>query len=263
MILRKFMKHITDQNWFAVGLDVLVVITGIFLGMQVTEWNEARQKDEALQKYYLQILTDMDQITGDWQNSRDYFKKTRQHGAFALAALENNAKVDAKLLIDLYLATQLVVPAVYSSAYEEMSSIGLVSRIPDEKAKTLLSQMYSNTTTIITLKELNTSYRQKLRAHIDLSLREQMETQCGDTMIMDAYNYPRTKLPELCVIDFSQSDLEKQRQILDHYEGIQFDLRHHISVLDSVRWDIDFMLRYVAAAHQRVRALVQKEGNPS
>jgi hypothetical protein len=31
------MQHIQDQNWFAVGLDVLVVITGIFLGMQVTE----------------------------------------------------------------------------------------------------------------------------------------------------------------------------------------------------------------------------------
>jgi hypothetical protein len=37
------MKHVTDQNWFAVGLDVLVVITGIFLGMQVTEWNDNRK----------------------------------------------------------------------------------------------------------------------------------------------------------------------------------------------------------------------------
>jgi hypothetical protein len=35
------MKHVTDQNWFGVALDVLVVITGIFLGMQVTEWNES------------------------------------------------------------------------------------------------------------------------------------------------------------------------------------------------------------------------------
>ena len=42
MILRRFTKHIAEQNWFAVGLDVLVVITGIFLGMQVTEWNENR-----------------------------------------------------------------------------------------------------------------------------------------------------------------------------------------------------------------------------
>lgn len=42
MILRRFMKHVTDQNWFAVGLDVIVVIVGIFLGLQVQEWNEQR-----------------------------------------------------------------------------------------------------------------------------------------------------------------------------------------------------------------------------
>ncbi len=33
MILRRFMTHVTEQNWFAVGLDAIVVITGIFLGM--------------------------------------------------------------------------------------------------------------------------------------------------------------------------------------------------------------------------------------
>ncbi len=43
MILRRFMKHVTDQNWLAVGLDVLVVIVGIFLGLQVQEWNEDRK----------------------------------------------------------------------------------------------------------------------------------------------------------------------------------------------------------------------------
>ncbi|MFT7527316.1 MAG: hypothetical protein ACI9LY_002471 [Arenicella sp.] len=46
MILRRFTQHITEQNWFAVGLDVIVVVVGIFLGMQVTEWNDDR-KDES------------------------------------------------------------------------------------------------------------------------------------------------------------------------------------------------------------------------
>jgi hypothetical protein len=37
------MQPIKEKNWFAVGLDVIVVIVGIFLGMQVTEWNEDRK----------------------------------------------------------------------------------------------------------------------------------------------------------------------------------------------------------------------------
>ena len=30
MLLRRFSKHVSDQNWFAVGLDVIVVVVGIF-----------------------------------------------------------------------------------------------------------------------------------------------------------------------------------------------------------------------------------------
>ena len=55
MILRRFMKHVTDQNWFAVGLDVIVVIVGIYLGFQVTEWGRDRE-DRAQEQLYLDRL---------------------------------------------------------------------------------------------------------------------------------------------------------------------------------------------------------------
>jgi hypothetical protein len=28
------MKHVQDQNWFAVGIDFLIVVTGVFIGIQ-------------------------------------------------------------------------------------------------------------------------------------------------------------------------------------------------------------------------------------
>lgn len=63
MILRRFMKHVTDQNWFAVGLDVIVVITGIFLGMQVSEWNEGRkertEEEATLTRMHDELLTSL------------------------------------------------------------------------------------------------------------------------------------------------------------------------------------------------------------
>ena len=58
MILRRFTKHFTDQNWFAVGLDVLVVISGIFLGMQVTDWNENRKDNAEIVTIISHLLTD-------------------------------------------------------------------------------------------------------------------------------------------------------------------------------------------------------------
>lgn len=49
MILRRLMQHVEKQNWFAVWLDLGIVILGVTLGFQVTQWNEnlAGQRLEA------------------------------------------------------------------------------------------------------------------------------------------------------------------------------------------------------------------------
>jgi len=51
------MIHLKEQNWIAVGLDVLVVITGIFLGFQVNTWNESRKNTEDALYYLTELNT--------------------------------------------------------------------------------------------------------------------------------------------------------------------------------------------------------------
>lgn len=34
MILRRFAEHVKGHNWFAVGLDLIVVVVGIYIGLQ-------------------------------------------------------------------------------------------------------------------------------------------------------------------------------------------------------------------------------------
>jgi len=41
MILRRITEHVKDQNWFAVGIDFFIVVVGVFIGIQVSNWNEA------------------------------------------------------------------------------------------------------------------------------------------------------------------------------------------------------------------------------
>jgi hypothetical protein len=51
MILRSLTKHIKDQNWFAVGLDFVIVVTGILIAFQITNWSESRKNNELEEKY--------------------------------------------------------------------------------------------------------------------------------------------------------------------------------------------------------------------
>lgn len=48
-------KHVQDQNWFAVFLDFFIVVAGILIAFQITNWNEARQQT-VNEKSYLNRL---------------------------------------------------------------------------------------------------------------------------------------------------------------------------------------------------------------
>jgi len=39
MVLRSISKHVKEQNWFAIVLDFIIVVVGVFLGIQVANWN--------------------------------------------------------------------------------------------------------------------------------------------------------------------------------------------------------------------------------
>ena len=65
MILRRFMKHFSEQNWFAVGLDVLVVIVGVYLGVYIGD----AEKDRALQREVIAAVGVLErQLQADLEN---------------------------------------------------------------------------------------------------------------------------------------------------------------------------------------------------
>jgi hypothetical protein len=44
MILRRISENIRSQNWFAVAVEFVIVVVGVFMGLQVQDWNEVRKE---------------------------------------------------------------------------------------------------------------------------------------------------------------------------------------------------------------------------
>jgi hypothetical protein len=42
VILRRVIEHVRAQNWTAICIDFVIVVVGVFVGIQVANWNEAR-----------------------------------------------------------------------------------------------------------------------------------------------------------------------------------------------------------------------------
>ena len=77
MLLRRLTRHVEDQNWFAVGIDFVIVILGVFVGIQVANWNDVQQDKagvaaslERLQKEVTQNIGMIEEVLMFFEESR-------------------------------------------------------------------------------------------------------------------------------------------------------------------------------------------------
>ncbi|MGJ8663403.1 MAG: DUF6090 family protein [Marinicella sp.] len=59
MLLRRITQHVRNQNWFAVFIDFVIVVVGVFIGIQVANWNDARAEAVREQEVLVAILDDL------------------------------------------------------------------------------------------------------------------------------------------------------------------------------------------------------------
>ena len=107
MLLRRITKHIKDQNWFAVGVDFVIVVVGVFIGIQVANWNDTRNNEAALKASLARLDKEVTQNLDLIHNVLGYYKKGQHNytrGREALntcdASNDGQAALEA-LLFDL------------------------------------------------------------------------------------------------------------------------------------------------------------------
>ncbi|WP_321489170.1 hypothetical protein [uncultured Hyphomonas sp.] len=71
MILQRLATSIRKQDWFTVGIETLIVVFGVFIGLQVNNWNEARQ-------HRIEAETSRERLIADLRADLDAFATRRQ-----------------------------------------------------------------------------------------------------------------------------------------------------------------------------------------
>ena len=65
MILRRLTDAIREQNWAAVIIEFVIVLSGVVIGFQFTAWNEARQDADREALIISRLLADFTVIEED------------------------------------------------------------------------------------------------------------------------------------------------------------------------------------------------------
>jgi hypothetical protein len=133
MLLRTITSHVKEQNWFAVLVDFLIVVLGILIAFQITEWNEQQQASKREQLVLVQLQEEFTDIKAaiEKQNAirSGYIESLRQ----LIATLEGVEPAD-----DLTLKTALDAarstgrrPA-QSAAYLQLMASGELTNLSSE-----------------------------------------------------------------------------------------------------------------------------------
>jgi hypothetical protein len=73
VILRRITEHVKAQNWFAVGIEFVIVVVGVFVGLQAQDWSSARaeQKAEraAIERLIVEYESNLDLLDADKEKS--------------------------------------------------------------------------------------------------------------------------------------------------------------------------------------------------
>ena len=135
------MKHVRDQNWFAVFLDFLIVVIGVFIGIQVANWNGARLEAQQESRLIQRLAVDFERIAADAQRSYDFHQDQVAKFNTLLNSLragslagEDRQAVDRALSAGIVLQTS----ADRSGTFAELLSSGRAYLLKD---KALLNEL--------------------------------------------------------------------------------------------------------------------------
>jgi len=96
MLLRSLSKHVRDQNWFAVFLDFFIVVAGILIAFQITNWSEARVERTRANELVARMVSEATSTRGELANYRGFHEGVSASAIELTLALNDNAKCLAK-----------------------------------------------------------------------------------------------------------------------------------------------------------------------
>ena len=70
MILRRVFEHIRPQAWTAIVIDLVIVVLGVFIGTQVSNWNTERETRQRRRNVILAVGYQIAQIHA-WRSEKD------------------------------------------------------------------------------------------------------------------------------------------------------------------------------------------------
>ena len=253
MFLRTLSSAIRNQRWFTVFIEIVVLVVGIFLGLQVDNWNQERQAHEAAKTYYARLADDLRTELELRRTRIAYYERVRAHGEAALRALAGEREaLGSQFLVDVYQATQVWNYTPQRTTYDELLSSGIANVLPDTDLRRRIAHFYVSLENSRNTLAERMPLRERLRFHMPHAVQQNVRQNCGDRYVVSIDNITVLELPDTCTIELPQTAVDAALRALDSYPQLEGDLNRNLADIDMKLQNLE---AYIGAASALIEAL--------
>ncbi len=227
MILRRLTENLRTQNWTAITIELGIVILGVFIGTQVSNWNQQRLEQVETQRMLAQLAPNLNVLTAYFSSARSYYATTRRYASTALSGWRGDRRVsDRDFVTAAYQASQITGVGTNGAAWATVLGADQLRGIDNVAIRNDLSFLMSTDYSVIDLSAVNTPYRQNVRRLIPIEVQEALLGQCGDRSSRNGS--PFVELPPTCDLKIAPEQAANAASIL----------RAHPQLVEDLQWQL-------------------------
>ena len=233
MVVRRIREHVGTHNWFAVGIDLAIVVIGVFLGTQASNWNAHRIAEETGQTYRARLIEDLTANEADLTSRIAYYRDVREHALMALEGFSSPAAtLGEEFVVHAFQASQINVRPLKRWTYDELVSVGGLASLGDESLRERAALYFNGVQAIDNLNSVIPPYRDRVRREIPYVVEDRIRRVCGDRL-RDVKGTLIGMLPKSCKTDLDTGTIEAAVTQLRSAKEMDRDLNRYIIDLDQ------------------------------
>lgn len=257
MVLKRLRGEAARQNWFGVAVDLVILILGVFLGIQVNSWNQARLDRAEGKEYRDRLYSDLESNQRDLAFRIHYDGQTLAHAQAALAALDRPATENpGAFIIDAYEASNHVPQAIRHFTYDEIVASGKEEFLGDRMFRERVANYHVGMATMQRLFDYTPPYREAIRSALPFAAQAQVLKDCPEVLETDKYGSVAPRLSDHCRSTMDPQLAQRVAAEVRTIPNLRWALNRVTADLDQKIWNA----RQLSKEAERLKGQIRTAG---
>jgi len=236
MIYKRAAARLKGQDWVAIAIELAIVITGVFVGTQVSNLNADRLERQNNARVLRNLRPEIADMLANFRTVYAYYDSTNHYAQTAFAGWRRDPKIsDRDFVVGAFQASQIYYSGTNNDTWSQIYGSDRLRTIDDRPVRKDLSVLMTTDYTALE-RDLFSNYRQHVREIIPADVQDAIRRQCGDRIVGAAGT--GLLLPPTCDLHYSAARIAAGADALRANAGLVDQLNWHLAAVASYRANI-------------------------